>query len=521
MLKKTLHLSLYAIGALLGALVSTGVNAMGDNSSSSNRHALVIGNSSYTHTSPLANPAKDARLIAAALTNANFNVRLHVDLTQKQMKRVVRDFSRDLRSIGPNAVSLVYYAGHGTQVSGRNYLVPVDADIEAEQDVGIETLAVDEVLGQLESVTGALSIIILDACRNNPYKRGRRSSVRGLAPVKATKGSLIAYSTAPGTVALDGEGDNSPYAIALDKFLRIKGISIEKMFKNVRVEVDRTTKGSQTPWEESSLFGDFVFLPGQLVSAGSRQRNTSGNKANSANARLAAETAFWNTVKDSNNPSAIESYLRTFPKGLFAPIAKIKHDEQKAKLQRGLDLIKQRRVSALVAKRQSAVRSHKPSPKSKAKECLEFFRKDGTDTYCVSSRLKSQQRNSYGVASLLDTSNYTAWFEGKKTDGIGEWILVDFGELRKVGALVIKNGYNKNKGIYYKNSRVRTLSLTYSNGKKQTVSLKDKPGEQIIKLAGNITARWVKLSILSVIRGNKYKDTGLNELRVVSSAAAK
>ena len=276
------------------------------------RQALVIGNSAYAHTSPLENPAKDARLIAAALNNAGFNVRLHTDLTQKQMKRAMRDFSRDLRSIGPKAVSLIYFAGHGTQVGGRNYLVPVDANIEIEQDVGIETLAVDEMLGQMEAIDGALSIIILDACRNNPYKRGYRSSVRGLASLKAIKGSIVAYSTAPGTVASDGDGTNSPYATALDKYLRVGGLSIEKMFKNVRVEVDRVTKGLQTPWEESSLFGDFVFLPGQVRSSPNRSRPRSGNQTNAGDTRLAAETAFWNTVKDSENPAAVESYLRTF-----------------------------------------------------------------------------------------------------------------------------------------------------------------------------------------------------------------
>lgn len=513
---------LFFITLIVGHALPTSLYAMGGSSSprTSERHALVIGNSAYTHTSPLENPAKDARLIAAALTNANFNVRLHIDLTQKQMKRAVRDFSRDIRRMGDNAVSLVYFAGHGTQVSGRNYLVPVDADIEAEADVGIETLAVDEILGQLENITGSLSIIILDACRNNPYKRGRRASVRGLAPVKAMKGSLIAYSTAPGTVALDGTGANSPYAMALNKFLRVGGLSIEKMFKNVRVEVDRATKGSQTPWEESSLFGDFVFLPGQSALSSNAQKSFSSGQQKNTDTRLAAETAFWNTVKDSKNPSAMESYIRTFPRGLFAPLAKMKLAEQKAKLQKGIELIKQRKVSSLLKQRNNLTRSHKPSPKAKAKECLEFFRRDGTDTYCVSSRLKTQQRNSYGVASLLDTSNYTAWFEGKSTDGIGEWILVDFGELRKVDRLMIKNGYNKSKDIYYKNSRIRTFNLTFSNGTQRVASLKDEPGEQSIPIRGNVSARWVKLTILSVIRGNKYKDTGLNELRVVSSPAS-
>ena len=353
---KTLRCLLTVFTLLLGMTLSTALWAMGGASRGhangpGNRHALVIGNSSYQFTSPLINPAKDARLIAAALENAGFKVRLHTDLSQKSMKRVLRDFSRDLRRLGDDTVSLVYFAGHGTQVAGRNYLVPIDADIEAEADVGIEALAVDNILGQLENLKGALSIIILDACRNNPYKRGRRSSVRGLAPVKAAKGSLIAYSTAPGTVALDGEGANSPYATALDKYLRTRGLSIEKMFKNVRVEVDRMTQGSQTPWEESSLFGDFVFLSGLPAKAG--KHNTKPVPGSLPDARLAAQTALWNTVKDSDNPSAVQSYLRAFPNGLFTPLAKIRLATLKARHQRGLKMIKQRRVSRLVALRKA------------------------------------------------------------------------------------------------------------------------------------------------------------------------
>ncbi len=519
----------FALWATLASLMlcSSGF-AMGENAgrgqASAQRQALVIGNSAYEKTSPLENPAKDARLIAAALRNAGFNVRLRIDLTQKQMKRAMRDFSRELRSMGPGVVSLVYYAGHGTQVAGRNYLVPVDADIEVEQDVSIESLAVNDVLEQLENIKGSLSIIILDACRNNPYKRGRRASVRGLAPVKASKGSLIAYSTAPGTVALDGDGANSPYAIALNRHLRAKGLSIEKMFKNVRVDVDKATNGSQTPWEESSLFGDFVFLPAQ---PGNRSNRSQGD---SRNAELAAETAFWNTVKDARNPSGIESYIRTFPHGLFTPLAKIKLAEQKAAHERALALIKERRVSKLIAQQKrintlvqrqtKAVRTSIASPRAKAEECLDYFRKDGSDTYCVSSVLKSQQGNSYGVASLLDDSNYTAWFEGKPGDGIREWILVDFGGPRKVNKIIIKNGYNKNKAIYYKNSRIRSMKMTFSNGRKHVFPLNDGPEEQVIRVPRNMVANWVKLTILSVKRGNRYKDTGLNELRVITSPAS-
>ncbi len=433
----------------------------------------------------------------------------------------MRDFSRDLRTIGPKAVSLIYFAGHGTQVAGRNYLVPIDANIDVEQDVGIETLAVDEMLGQMEAIDGALSIIILDACRNNPYKRGYRSSVRGLASLKAIKGSIVAYSTAPGTVASDGDGANSPYATALDKYLRVSGLSIEKMFKNVRVEVDRVTKGLQTPWEESSLFGDFVFLPGQASSSQNRSRPNANNNSRAGDAHLAAETAFWNTVKDSDNPAAVQSYLRTFPSGLFAPLAKLKLAAQRARLQKGLELIKQKRVSALVAARSVKARYHKPRPRSSKEDCLSLYRPDGQDLYCASSVLQAQKGNKYGVASLLDDSNFTAWFEGNRGVGVGQWILVDFGELRTIKEVTVKNGYNKKEKLYYNNSRVRTLSLVFSGGQKhQALNLKDQPGRQSFAIPGQIKARWVQLKIQAVIKGKKYSDTGLNELRVLTDPVA-
>lgn len=160
------------------------------------RHALVIGNSAYSHTDPLRNPANDALLVSGALEKAGFKVQLHVDLTQKEFRKALRDYSRALQTAGNGAVSLIYFAGHGSQVAGRNFLLPTDANVEFEDDVPIETVALDDVMSQLEGSESALNIFVLDACRNNPFKRGSRAAVRGLAPVKAQKGTLVAYSTA-------------------------------------------------------------------------------------------------------------------------------------------------------------------------------------------------------------------------------------------------------------------------------------------------------------------------------------
>jgi uncharacterized caspase-like protein len=173
------------------------------------RIALVIGNSEYAQ-SPLANPVNDARLMTAALRAQGFEVIERLDVGQIDMKLAVTDFAKRLEAAGRDAVGLFYYAGHGVQVGGENYLVPVGAPIENESHVDIYAVGASAILASIAFAGNRLNIVILDACRNNPYARSFRSPVRGLAVMRARTGTLIAYATAPGQVALDGEGDNSP-----------------------------------------------------------------------------------------------------------------------------------------------------------------------------------------------------------------------------------------------------------------------------------------------------------------------
>ncbi len=219
------------------------------------RLALVVGNSAYS-TSPLRNPVNDARAMAEGLTNAGFEVILREDLSQNDMKRAIREFGRRLRNGG---VGLFYYAGHGVQVEGRNYLIPVNAVINSEPEVEYESVDVGFVLAQMESARSRLNIVILDACRDNPFARSYRSAVRGLASIDAPLGTLIAYSTAPGSVASDGDGDHGLFTEELIRNLQVPGLKIEDVFKRVRVGVQEKTAGRQVPWESSSLTGDFYF----------------------------------------------------------------------------------------------------------------------------------------------------------------------------------------------------------------------------------------------------------------------
>jgi formylglycine-generating enzyme required for sulfatase activity len=224
------------------------------------RVALVIGNSNYgAGFSSLPNPKNDAKLIEKALKSAGFDVQTVIDADQKRMKRALSDFGAKLAGLGKDTVGLFYYAGHGVQVNGANYLIPVGADIQKEADVDIEAVNADGVLQQMEFAGNRMNIIILDACRNNPLPGTKRSADKGLARMEAPKGSFLAYSTAPGGTAADGKGSNSPYSVALAKAIESDRVPLEQLFRNVRVNVMNETGEEQVPWDASSLTGEFYF----------------------------------------------------------------------------------------------------------------------------------------------------------------------------------------------------------------------------------------------------------------------
>jgi formylglycine-generating enzyme required for sulfatase activity len=226
--------------------------------SAETRIALVIGNSEYS-SGPLPNPANDAKMIGETLSSLGFEVIARRNADQNTMKRAIQEFGSRLEKGGPSAVGLFYYAGHGVQLNGRNYLIPTTAQIEREGDVEIEAVSADWVIEQMRYARNRLNIVILDACRNNPFTRGMRSVDHGLATMDAPAGILIAYSTAPGAVAADGSGRNSPYTEALSQAMRDLHEPVEQVFKHVRVGVMGATSGRQVPWESSSLTGDFYF----------------------------------------------------------------------------------------------------------------------------------------------------------------------------------------------------------------------------------------------------------------------
>ncbi|MBL8710795.1 MAG: SUMF1/EgtB/PvdO family nonheme iron enzyme [Rhodospirillaceae bacterium] len=227
------------------------------------RIALVIGNGGYgPETGALANPPGDAALIAEALEAVGFQVQMLVDADLTTMKRAISAFGRELVAAGPTATGLFFYAGHGLQIGGVNYLLPLGAQVLSEADAEMETVNADWVLRQMEFAGNRVNIVVLDACRNNPLARGLRSVVQGLARMDAPTGSFIAYATAPGEVARDGSGGNSPYTRALAAAITGPRVPVEEMFRNVRVAVMEATGRQQVPWDSSSLTGAFYFQDG-------------------------------------------------------------------------------------------------------------------------------------------------------------------------------------------------------------------------------------------------------------------
>jgi len=224
---------------------------------SEQRVALVIGNGAYD-TAPLRNPANDAKAVAKGLAALGFDVTERENLTQKDMKREIQAFGQKLLKGG---VGLFYFAGHGMQVNGRNFLIPVGASIEHEKQVEYEGVDAGAVLTEMEYARNRLNIVILDACRDNPFARSFRSGAQGLASINAPTGTLIAYATSPGSVANDGPADNGVYTGELVKIMETPGLRIEDVFKQVRSAVREMTQGKQIPWESSSLEGDFFFRP--------------------------------------------------------------------------------------------------------------------------------------------------------------------------------------------------------------------------------------------------------------------
>ena len=275
------------------------------------RVALVIGNAHYKNAPELANPDNDATAMAQFLNRAGFEVTSAIDLTQNDMIRVVQDFSSKVAARGPNSVAMVYYAGHGVQLAGENYLVPVDANVSTPNDLTSNSLRLVDLMATLESIPSRMRIVLLDACRDNPFP-GVNDAGRGLAIVDAPSGSIVGYSTAPGTQALDGSGEHSPY---LQSFLNRAiepNVPIEQLFKRIRLDVAGSTAGKQVPWESSSLTSDFYFF-GDTAVAATRAPNRGPVVAAASNLPSRSVQQAYDFVLSEGQPQYYQQFIEMYP----------------------------------------------------------------------------------------------------------------------------------------------------------------------------------------------------------------
>jgi len=321
---------------LLAAAVIFGSAADATTTTGSQRRvALVIGNSSYQYAPHLPNPTSDAEAIAATLRNLGFEVTKGIDLDRTETEMIIREFSKTL----PGAdVALLFYAGHGIQVGDHNYLVPVDAQLADETDLHFEATDLNLVLDVMAREP-RVNLVFLDACRDNPFAQTLARSMgatrstaigRGLAIVDASAGSFIAYATDPHQVALDGKGIHSPFTAALLAHMESPGLSISDMMIEVRNDVLMATQQKQRPWDTSSLTRPFYFAPAVAVAA-----TETGSPASSGNAvstpAVDKEVVFWQSIQNSNSPAQFQAYLDQYPNGTFAPLARTRIEELKAK----------------------------------------------------------------------------------------------------------------------------------------------------------------------------------------------
>jgi hypothetical protein len=277
------------------------------------RVALLIGNNTYS-TSPLRNAVNDARDLSAALKELGFKVIVKENATRKDMIDGLREFGTALE--GANA-ALFFYAGHGMQFKERNYLIPIDAVMASEDDITLFSFEVNQVFDRMERAKTRHNFIILDACRDNPFASSFKLSSAGLAQMSSPTGTFIAYATSPGSVARDGFDRNGVYTKHILQNIKVPNQPVEIMFKRVREGVELDTRRLQTPWDSSSLKGDFTFA--ESVRPTSSLAAPSGP---SADIQLQLEGEFWKSVRESNRADDVQAYLDKYPNGTFASLAR-------------------------------------------------------------------------------------------------------------------------------------------------------------------------------------------------------
>lgn len=321
------------ISRVIGAMIVCTVLCSTSQALAAERLALVIGNGDYEQA-PLRNPANDAQDVAVKLEQYGFEVTLLLDEGQRTMEQEIRRFTTSLHE---DTVGLFYFAGHGIQVGGENYLIPVDADIVIEEDVRYEGVELGRIIDGMRYGPGRLNLVILDACRNNPYSRRFRSAERGLAKSSPARGTMIMYATEPGNVAADGSDRNGIFTGALLETIdEDDSAGIESLFKRTSVKVNDLTNGVQAPWSEGIIYGDFAFAEKtpidnvEPVTNDAADSTSSKDNPDNGNIELAElpasniDALMWQSAERYDNLAAYRAYVEAFPGGIFVKLAEVR-----------------------------------------------------------------------------------------------------------------------------------------------------------------------------------------------------
>ena len=458
------------------------------------RVALVVGNSDYEFAPKLANPANDATDIGERLKALGFEVIGGTNLDRNALVEALIKFGRAAETAD---VALFFYAGHGLQVNGQNYLVPTDGQVEYEAEVDISLVSLSGVLQQLERGSKT-NIVFLDACRDNPFadklaKSSNRSAVslaKGLGRVQAGSGTFVAFSTQPDAVAADGSGRNSPFTTALLGHITEPGRSISDLMIEVRNEVIAETGGKQVPWDSSSLTDRFAFAPEVAAEQEQTQRTAKGGGEEQV------EKDAYQQAVEVGSCGAYEAFQRRYPGSFYA------------------DLAKERANAACAAPQSGQVASAPPRSRSVAEPEKSGVCETGPFEvdYCTSSALPTSAANHYDPGMMFDGNRATAWVEADKGDGIGETITLHFGGQRSLVGFEIINGYDKDQKIWSANSRVAEVTAETGDGQVQEITLKDVRGASRFDFHAPVETSWLRLTIKSVYPGAKYRDTAISEL---------
>lgn len=415
MTKTTKILVLFLI--LLGLGISSLVYALDDRAveikalASERRVALVIGNGAYKNIKALQNPVNDAHSMERVLNNLGFKVFSGFDLTQKAMKRLISQFGDEIKDGG---VGLFYFAGHGIQVNGENYLIPIDAEIHTEKDVDPESVNANDILNNMAYARNRLNIVILDACRDNPFKGFRSSGGGGLAQMKAPEGTFIAYATAPGSVASDGDGKNGLYTQELIKNMQKPGVPIELMFKGVRASVESLSHKKQTPWEASSITGDFYFK----IDPNKKETNAAQPTPSTTQNNATVEKEYWDIIKNSSDPADFNEFLKKFPESPFASAAEMKIKQ--------LEKAQQKEVQ-----KEASIKERPPITTSNASNKY-IDNGNGTITDSKTGLMWTKKDSYTDLNKCLDWNASKNYVSGLKTGGHSDWRMPSVDELKSL-----------------------------------------------------------------------------------------